>query len=1132
MAEAANEVLDSHLDFLLRELNGEDSSDDGVPCSQISTCTNNDDEASMVLCSQQNKNYPLTQSKFFNNLSNQENKNGFTPLSSSCSSCSHEEKSANSTYLEDLPVSDVLDSALCNPTMACNNTGDLIQHSVENDSDKHLSFKRKKTETCSQPVLCSSTAEDKDDFCMISSWPGRRKLHNLNEDRKNSNCVRTGVVLKENRQCSNVSNMVLAKTQQKITLFPVDIKEDHDKCNTLPSLHNLERQVDRSENEEAKSCAESKSYEFDLSSMSKGTEHYSHLTVVEEKSSAATPSPHDAEEEIDTNNESHIKNQADELKLMSEAGANIFDTPEELFKMKKTYNSPYKLQNFHNKQKIFPLELELIGVQGQPELLNCQAHLELPTICERAKLLTSSEITEIQNQLETPKVLNFQKEKKLFNLHEKTNTSTEIEPTQSNYQKLLKSPVLEEQLELASVDSSKISKTHEGSSITLQVSKPQKTEKDLTLLEINMQQKYDVEPPTSQMQPDYPSDQEYLELEEKSEGLNTEQPTLKAHFNSSKGQELSDKQVQEKSFSLNVQNVEKQEDLQVTQKLPEPTFSEHQPQFLSFEDHIEPINVPKELETTSNKKQNVQLQFCQWQFKPLNNLNEQETVRNDLDRGVEVSIKDEQTNPITVDEQMKEFNSKKGNFFHDGLDQSNIKTVMETMTVPKVEANTMRSQNCNISINEAKEQEMPQNYQNYKELSTSNIPKNKMAEEGCQHVIVLQNPQETAQKAVSNITFRKTSSEVHGTLGSENKCEKFSNLQEVPFDFSYETNEAKLILSDQFAEVAMIENVQDAQFSRENDYQPVQFNHDQCKDIIPDNLPVSISAPLLLKNNFTSKPDEHAFQEVPISSGIRDKQTDREESQQSQYSCMQSKKSLQELCSVDVEIYVHSRETCFTSLMHQSQIKNIAEKTMHNLPSPALKYSSTDQKIDANNSLNCPNIKQLQNLMKRGHFDQHAIETQDKNFIPNHLLSQIQIVKNSPNISLSRKKCQNQDNLKTEEESFTSFENDPNYKTVCNQNMLPVKNDDPNYKIVYNENMLSVKNEIQVFGIEGKGATNSTISPLNKTIEKDEGTTLFNNGKQTIQGLDHIVPEKHLYADDEWKEVSLYGDALGGMSKF
>lgn len=161
MAEAENLSLDFHLDFLLKDLTeSTGNNDDMVQCSPSSTVTNKSDcgEPSVILCSQQSYEYPLTQS-FVNNLPQQDDIIVTTPYTQSASLSNLHKILENSSLSES-------ESDLEREIVITNLHANSPQYS---ESVKH------KWECNSQPTDSKSTEE----IFISNSWPKFNKFNSL-----------------------------------------------------------------------------------------------------------------------------------------------------------------------------------------------------------------------------------------------------------------------------------------------------------------------------------------------------------------------------------------------------------------------------------------------------------------------------------------------------------------------------------------------------------------------------------------------------------------------------------------------------------------------------------------------------------------------------------------------------------------------------------------------------------------------------------------------------------------------------------------------------------------------------------------------------------------------------------------
>ncbi|GFR94869.1 hypothetical protein ElyMa_000929700 [Elysia marginata] len=185
MAGDANLSLDSHLDYLLKDLNDDANSGDVAQCLQIGVYqdrTDDDhDEGSIILCSQESKEYPLTQSHGVNNLLDQTESNSFNPLTHSSPLSKHEDHSEKATLLEGLFESEILRSDSHVSKMDNKNNETLKKRLIEDGSVECFKFKRKKSKSFSQPNILSSDIKD-GEFFFDNSWPGCRKWNSLMSD--------------------------------------------------------------------------------------------------------------------------------------------------------------------------------------------------------------------------------------------------------------------------------------------------------------------------------------------------------------------------------------------------------------------------------------------------------------------------------------------------------------------------------------------------------------------------------------------------------------------------------------------------------------------------------------------------------------------------------------------------------------------------------------------------------------------------------------------------------------------------------------------------------------------------------------------------------------------------------------
>ncbi|RUS78794.1 hypothetical protein EGW08_013444 [Elysia chlorotica] len=1112
MAEAPNELLDSHLDFLLRDLN-ESNNSSNVHCSQSNTQKDDEDETSIILCSQEDKVLSLTQSKFVPNLPIEENIDASTPSAYSCTLSNHDKGLASPASLEELTMMDNLDLALSDPSTATKNIKCRAKHSIENDITDYFNVKKKKM--LSQPLMYTFSVEDKDDLCLNSSWPGNRKLNVVNDSRKMSIFKRDKLEFKEKSQCPNEGDLVRARTTHHSThsssnhimpdqhevqdmIVPLETTE---KFNNKHLMRPTEIQISRSEDMQVKISPETESCELDSSLIiTPETEHCSN--VISLNANVVTKTSFllsDAEKETVKSSESHTKTKADGVKSIPEIKDVIFCAHEELCKMHDSTNAENKLHSFHVNEGILQSKHNEnpSWVQMQPKLLK----LELSTFCEKAKIFEISETTKNSSHLKEPKVSNSEKVIESLGL-------LEVEPSKSYNKKLPRSPKGDGLFRYACDDNRDISKTHQVFPISLEVSQLSKTEEHVSITEINKQLKHGVKEQKSQMQPEYPNDQEDIKFsgkhsQKKFECFDTKQPILKTQTNTPKCEEPSDTQMPNNSLILSVredtksQNAQKKRDLQVTQKLFGPTISQHQSQ--SCENHIP--DVPEVSETITNMHKGLQPHLCQKTSKPLNG--EQETFRNgkvSIERGEELSVNDEEAK--LEDKRIEESTTMIKKVLHSGSDQTNKEMVFDTTTGLKVEANELSCQKLCVPTHETLEQEINPHYRDCTESLTSSFLKNKITDERFQHVCLQENSLKD-QGASSNFTFIQ----VHCGVDLENDT---CRVQEVP---SHYTQNTKQIISDEFEKNETVGNGQDALSLI--DHQSSDSSHDRCKGLKSDHLLVeslSLSVPLVVKDNYTPI---QSVQEVPKSSTNKDLHTHKKNSQQSVLRSSLEKSS----CVVDVEVYVHGRETCIPSLMHESPSESISVNAAHILPPAALKNCEIDQKMDAKISPQHPNVIQLEseNLYKS------MCEKHDNNFAPNHVLPQMQIVKNSTVIKNLSTECQIQYSLHgVNNVSVASVEDFSNEETVCNENMLHVKNDNYDYQMPVN----SSEDSYKMFRIEGKEAQYRTVPSVTETIETAENNTVFNSKKQIVQELEeHMVPKNHISTDDEWKEVSLYGEA-------
>ena len=383
MAETANDLLDSHLDFLLRDFNENDNSD-AIPCSQSTSDKHNEDEAPVIPCSQKSNVVsisPLTQSHC-----------GMSDVPD------HDEKK----HLEGLPKDD-MSSADLYDIIHKNPAEGLTKRQIDIDSEVPVCLKMRKIECSSQSVIGVLNLKEKDGPSMSCSWPGCIKWRTLTEDSLKSDHPGSSLELEEAMQFSNIIHSSHCKKQPQITFSPQTIidkmkfpyvsngstelffhsdltKEQHN--DNSAALHLSQAQGNQNHDSELENDAKSFSLPLDSSQdVSLATEHECPLKNIEPENPAILFSQpvslHSAKEAngvIDTihgqaeDKDFPIRNQQDELNLSLESESNTFVTQLE--------PSPEKLSNTSPCQESFDSESEVYLFEKQPEPETGQEYLK------------------------------------------------------------------------------------------------------------------------------------------------------------------------------------------------------------------------------------------------------------------------------------------------------------------------------------------------------------------------------------------------------------------------------------------------------------------------------------------------------------------------------------------------------------------------------------------------------------------------------------------------------------------------------------------------------------------------------------------------------------------------------------